>query len=288
MIDYFRKLFDTSDYPARWTCGNWSSMEGWIHIVADSLIFVAYAAIPASIFALVWRKREVTFPAVAWLFIGFILFCGVTHLVEATLFWWPAYRFSGVMKVMTAGVSLTTAVVLVRLLPEAVKLPSIREANAELQASLARERVLTDELQKAHEQLQSRSSDLVVRERKLRLAVTAARACAVNWDVETGVILWTNGYGDMMRAAGLDWQRELTEWSVLLGDEGSRRLRERARAVQDEDQVLHELFELPGARERWAVRLRATLDPPVQGQARTMSGMFGLSPVREEAETEEE
>lgn len=39
MIEFLAKLLDTSDFPARWHCGNWTSGEGWLHIVSDVAIF---------------------------------------------------------------------------------------------------------------------------------------------------------------------------------------------------------------------------------------------------------
>ena len=46
MGEFFRKLFDTSDFPVRWQCGNWSELLGWMHIVSDLAIWVAYMGIP--------------------------------------------------------------------------------------------------------------------------------------------------------------------------------------------------------------------------------------------------
>jgi hypothetical protein len=42
------ELLDTSDFPRRWSCGNWTELHGWTHILADGAIFFAYAAIPAT------------------------------------------------------------------------------------------------------------------------------------------------------------------------------------------------------------------------------------------------
>ena len=44
-------------------------------------------------------------PSFFLLFAAFILACGTTHLMEATIFWWPAYRLAGVIKLITAGAS---------------------------------------------------------------------------------------------------------------------------------------------------------------------------------------
>jgi len=39
MLDFFRKLFDTSDFPARWNCGNWSSFHGFLHTLLPAQEF---------------------------------------------------------------------------------------------------------------------------------------------------------------------------------------------------------------------------------------------------------
>jgi DNA-directed RNA polymerase subunit RPC12/RpoP len=43
----------------------------------------------------------------------------MTHLMEALIFWWPAYRLAGVMKFLTAAVSWLTVVALIRVAPAA-------------------------------------------------------------------------------------------------------------------------------------------------------------------------
>src|SRR5690606_26019929 len=55
------------------------------------------------------------------------LSCGTVHLVEAAAFWWPAYRLSGIVKLLTAVVSCAGVVVLARVLPDALELRSGRE-----------------------------------------------------------------------------------------------------------------------------------------------------------------
>ena len=106
MRTFLSKLFDTSDFPARWHCGNWTEGHGWLHIVSDTAIFCAYTAIPMMLLYFVYKKKLGTFLPVFWLFAVFILSCGFGHLVEATIFWEPWYRFSGLVKAFTAIVSV--------------------------------------------------------------------------------------------------------------------------------------------------------------------------------------
>jgi hypothetical protein len=127
------ELFSTADFPARWFCGRWSDVHGWTHVASDVAIFSAYAAIPAALFYFARRRRDVPFVPVFWLFGAFIFFCGFGHLVEATLFWQPWYRFSALVKVCTALVSWATVIALIRVLPSAVKLPGLAAVNAELE-----------------------------------------------------------------------------------------------------------------------------------------------------------
>jgi PAS domain S-box-containing protein len=126
-------LFDTDDFSPRWLCGNFSDVHGWTHIVADSAIFGAYAAIPAVITYFVLKRRDVELPSLWWLFAAFIFSCGFGHLVDATLFWQPWYRFSALVKVFTAMVSWGTVLALAHYLPVALAMPGAARLTAQLQ-----------------------------------------------------------------------------------------------------------------------------------------------------------
>ena len=113
-------LFDTSDCPARWRCGHWTSVHGWFHILSDIAIAGAYSMIPLALATYWWFKRaELAFPRLFWLFAAFIFSCGATHLVDAIIFYAPVYRFSALMKVITAVVSWGAVVALFRVAPKA-------------------------------------------------------------------------------------------------------------------------------------------------------------------------
>jgi signal transduction histidine kinase/ActR/RegA family two-component response regulator len=133
MLEFFKELFDTSDFPARWHCGNWSQGLGWLHIVSDLMVFGAYFAIPVSLATYVrLKKQEVVFPKLYWLFAIFILSCGFTHLIEASIFWEPWYRFSGLMKAVTGAASWATVLMLWKAMPQAMALPGAAKLNVQL------------------------------------------------------------------------------------------------------------------------------------------------------------
>ncbi len=154
-MSFFTQLFDTSDFPARWTCGEWTSFEGWLLIGSDLAIFGAYAAIPLSLAVYVaMKRRDIVFPTLYWLFAAFILSCGLTHLVDATIFWQPWYRLSGLLKFITAIVSWATAIVLIRSLPSALSLPGTIQLNTALEREIAVRRESEEEHQATSTRLQ--------------------------------------------------------------------------------------------------------------------------------------
>lgn len=145
LSSFFSNLFDTSSYPPRWECGAWSSLEGWLHIFADIGIFASYFAIPAIMLYTLRYHKQLPFKPLLLLFSAFILLCGTGHLLEAVIFYWPAYRLAGILKLATAIVSIVTAVSMIKILPEALKLPGLMSKNAELRkADLAKSEFLAN------------------------------------------------------------------------------------------------------------------------------------------------
>ncbi len=168
MGDFLLGLFDTSDFPARWFCGEWSAEHGWLHITSDIAIFLAYAMIPLTIASFVLRRRDVPFPRIFWLFAAFIFSCGSVHLVEALIFWKPVYRLSGLMKLGTAVVSWATVVALFRAMPLAMSLPGLKKMNADLEEANARLAEANGKLEEANRRLQDEVAERAAIEAQLR------------------------------------------------------------------------------------------------------------------------
>jgi len=136
MLEMLTRPFDTSGFPARWNCGEaWEAAPalGWAHIVADVATFCAYFAVPFVVLYFVLKRPGLTFPRVFYVFLGLIFFsCGFVHLTEAVMFWSPVYRFSALVKLVTAAVSCTGVVLLARVLPRALDLKSPAELEREI------------------------------------------------------------------------------------------------------------------------------------------------------------
>lgn len=140
MMDLIHFLFDTSKWPPRWYCGQWSEPLGWTHIISDLAIAGAYLAIPIILAYFCYNRRDLPFYKIFILFGLFIVFCGSTHLLSATIFWYPIYRFDGLVKVLTAIVSWAAVLALIPAIPRILRLPKLEEINELLESHLRESR----------------------------------------------------------------------------------------------------------------------------------------------------
>jgi PAS domain S-box-containing protein len=123
--------------------GPWAPSLVWTYAIANLVTGLSYCVIPFALATVARRCRDLVFRPVLWLFIGFILLCGTSRLLDVLMLWQPAYGVEALVKVATAIVSATAAVVLWRLLPDVLALPSheqLRQANEALRESEARHR----------------------------------------------------------------------------------------------------------------------------------------------------
>ncbi|WP_051663850.1 sensor histidine kinase [Dyadobacter crusticola] len=130
--EFFGDLLSTANWPARWNCGTWSDLHGWTYIVSDLFIWAAYFAIPLLLIRVVVKRKDLPFSKIIWLFGAFIILCGLTHLTDAAMFWWPAYRLNVLIRLLTALVSIFTVFSLYNILPQILSLRSVDELEKEI------------------------------------------------------------------------------------------------------------------------------------------------------------
>jgi PAS domain S-box-containing protein len=175
MMDFLSNLFDTSGFPPRWQCGEWTAGHGWLHILSDLGVWSAYVAIPCVLGYFVLRRKDIPFRTIFLLFGAFILACGTTHMMEAIIFWWPAYRLAGVIKLFTAVVSWGTVLALVPVVPKVLAMRSPDELGREIAARKQAE----DALGQANAELQQQVEALRASEERFRLLVEGTRDYAI-------------------------------------------------------------------------------------------------------------
>jgi PAS domain S-box-containing protein len=155
-------------------CYLWQPEVLWLHVISDALIALAYLAIPAALIYFVRRRRDIPFDGMIWCFGVFITACGATHAMEVWNVWHANYLLAGGIKALTAVASVPTAILLVRLIPKALALPSPRQ------------------LQKSEE--------------RFRMAAKAGKMFAYEWDVASDEMERSGEWADILdldEAAGV-------------------------------------------------------------------------------------
>ncbi|HEY6441945.1 MAG TPA: PAS domain S-box protein [Candidatus Acidoferrales bacterium] len=163
-------------------CYFWNPGLVWLHVISDSLIALAYFAIPVILIWLVRKRRDVPFSWMFVLFGVFIVACGGTHLMEVWNIWHANYWVDGLIKAVTAAASIPTAILLAQMMPRALTLPNISQwmqANAQLEKELRERRDM---------ELQLRISEATYREQAELLNVTHD-AIFVR-DLEDRIVYW--------------------------------------------------------------------------------------------------
>lgn len=143
MVDSIRNIFSTDGFMPHGHCYLWRPDRLWLHLTSDAPITLAYFSIPFTLVYFVRRRRDLEF---TWMFVCFAIFivaCGSTHLMEIWTVWHPAYWLSGSVKAVAALASVPTAILLVKLIPDALCLPSpsaLQRVNADLERQISERR----------------------------------------------------------------------------------------------------------------------------------------------------
>ncbi|MBL9166229.1 MAG: PAS domain S-box protein [Verrucomicrobiales bacterium] len=173
------KLFSSDGFMPHGHCYLWQPGILSLHIISDLLITLAYFSIPFTLIYFIRRRRDLPFNWMFLCFAVFIVACGATHLMEVWSIWYPTYWLSGTIKAITALASVPTAVLLARLVPHALALPSPSELRA------------------AHEASQREMGERMKVEEKFRSLLEAAPDGMVIVD-ETGKVVLVNSQAELL------------------------------------------------------------------------------------------
>lgn len=98
-------------------------------VASDIVIFLSYISIPFFLYKVYKKRPDIDDSAkkLILLFVLFILFCGITHYISAYNYWNSEYVLEMFFKVLTASVSLATAIAFYRLVPAFISLPTPKD-----------------------------------------------------------------------------------------------------------------------------------------------------------------
>jgi len=175
-MDFFLQWLVPSNFMPHGHCYLWTPSLLWLYVASDSIIFFSYYTIPLALLYFVRRRRDVQFNWVFVMFSLFIFACGTTHLISILTIWAPAYWLDASAKAVTAAFSGITALMLWRLMPIALNVPStqqLRDTVSLLEHEVAQRSIAEDAMAKMKDSL-----EITVTERTAEL--THANSLLIN------------------------------------------------------------------------------------------------------------
>lgn len=123
------------------TLGDYNFWKFWLvglNIASDGLISIAFYSITITFLSFVKKRYNWRFYWIFLLFWMAIIYCGTTHLLEKLTFCNPSYWLSSLLKIFTACISVSTALMLVQTMSKFGKSPNpeVEEANRKLQQKI--------------------------------------------------------------------------------------------------------------------------------------------------------
>src|SRR5688572_10319677 len=98
MLRYLQQLFDTHDFKRRGLDSGWTPELVNLHLVCDLLAATAFFAVFGFLAYQLLRQENRLVPKRVWLPVILLAVAGLMHMMEVWQFWWPAYRFAGLLK----------------------------------------------------------------------------------------------------------------------------------------------------------------------------------------------
>lgn len=105
-------------------CYLWKDDLVILHVLSDSVISLSYFVIPIVMLSFALRKKDAGLNKFIWLYIAFIFLCGLTHVNEIINLWHSYYYYSGIIKLITAIISVATVVELIKNKRKILLIPS--------------------------------------------------------------------------------------------------------------------------------------------------------------------
>jgi two-component sensor histidine kinase len=162
-VSIYDWLFNPSGLTPHGFCLLWAPGLIVLHAASDAIIGLAYFSIPLALAAFVSQRKDLEYSWVAYLFVAFILACGTTHLMSILTLWSPAYGIEGIIKLITAILSIATAVILWPLIPKLVALPStsqLQQLNLQLSSKISEQELTAQLLRESETEIRRSNAEL--------------------------------------------------------------------------------------------------------------------------------
>jgi len=145
----------------------------WLHAISDGVIAVSLLTIPVALLYINKRRGEGSPGEIALvtLFALFIFAVGLVHLAALVGIWVPNAGVEGLLKAAAALLALTTAIVIWKLAPQLLRLPSRDRLQAEVSAHLRTFEQLKASRLQLEERVEARTKELAEAKQRIELAL---------------------------------------------------------------------------------------------------------------------
>jgi len=157
-----------------------------LHAVADGVIAASFLIIPAALLYIHKRRGESNpgETALLTLFALFIFAVGLAHLASLFALWAPAKGIEGLLKAAAALLALTTAIVIWKLAPQILRLPSRDRLQAEVAAHLRTFEELKGARHQLEERVEARTKELGEAKQRFEIALRGSPISVFSQDKE--------------------------------------------------------------------------------------------------------
>jgi signal transduction histidine kinase len=167
-MEPLKKLFDTESFMPHGHCYFWDSSVVWTHVISDLAIALAYYSIPLVLVYFARKRHDLPYRWLFTLFGAFIIACGTTHVMAIITVWKPFYWVDGIIKVITAILSIGTAILTVKIIPQALQLRSpaeLEKANSKLEDEIVKRTQAEQAADKRAQELRDANQKLIETEK---------------------------------------------------------------------------------------------------------------------------
>ncbi|MCV6639187.1 response regulator [Candidatus Albibeggiatoa sp. nov. NOAA] len=195
-------LFSSGQYMPHGYCFQWDENLVRLHVISDAAIGIAYFSIPFMLLYLTIKRNDLPFKGIFLLFSLVIISCGASHLLSILTLYEPYYWIEGIVKVITAIISVIMAILLVFLIPKALSLPSpqqLREYNSTLESVVA-----------------ERTEALRSSEERFELAMQGASDGLWDWNIQDNTMYYSPRWKSMLGYQQDELSDEIMDWRQFI------------------------------------------------------------------------
>ena len=232
-----------------------------LHAISDGVIAVSFLIIPAALY--IYKRRGESNrgeSALVTLFCLFIFAVGLAHLASAFTLWLPGVVskvLEGLLKAAGALLALTTAIVIWRLAPQLLRLPSRDRLQAEVAAHLRTFEELKDARHQLEERVEARTKELALAKQRFEIALRGSPISVFSQDKDMR-FTWVHNPPSGLAPEMLIGKRDD---EVLPAEAAEKIMAAKRKAMQSgESQELETNFELFGRKRSFYLLIEALTD----------------------------